>query len=212
MNVLLVFDMDGTLLHGTTATVQIATALDRLPDLIELEQSFAAGALSTYDFAVAAFELYQGLTTTLVADIFARSPWLTGIAEVMADIRARGERSLVVTMSPNFFAELLRTHGVDQVRASTFPPLPLRELPVREAILTPADKVSIVEEALAAANVDPDRCVAYGDSASDLPLFGLLRHTVAVNATPQLRRIAAVASDGTDLWPPYRAGRALLTA
>jgi phosphoserine phosphatase len=54
--------------------------------------------------------------------------------------------------------------------------------------------------------------VAYGDSASDVPLFGWLRHSVAVNATPQLRRLAAVAVDGTDLRPAYQAARDLLTA
>ena len=42
-----VFDMDGTLLHGTTAGVEIARRLGCLPDLLDLEASFAAGTMDT---------------------------------------------------------------------------------------------------------------------------------------------------------------------
>jgi phosphoserine phosphatase len=210
VGVLHVFDMDGTLLVGTTASIEIARAFGRLPELVELETAFAAGGLTTYAFAVATADLYRGLTAGAVAEIFAGCAWLPGIAEVAADIRRRGERSLVVTLSPDFFAGLLTGLGLDEVRASTFPPLPLRRLPEPSHILTPADKVTVVEQVLAREGLARDRCVAYGDSLSDLPLFAHLEHTVAVNATPELRRVASVGVDCDDLWPAYRAGRELV--
>jgi phosphoserine phosphatase len=52
--------------------------------------------------------------------------------------------------------------------------------------------------------------VAYGDSSSDVPLFQLLPHTVAVNATPALREIAAASYEGNDLRGAYALGRSLL--
>jgi phosphoserine phosphatase len=210
MTTLHVFDMDGTLLRGTTASIEIARALNRLPDLLDLEKSFAEGLLTTYEFAVAAYDLYRELADSTVEEIFAASPWMTGLAEVMADIRRRGEFSLVITMSPAFFADLLTTKGVAEVRASRFPPLPMRQPPDPAAILTPTDKVPIVGEVLARHGISPQRCVAYGDSSSDLPLFGQVRRSVAVNATPQLRGVAAVSFDGLDLWGAYQAGRHLL--
>jgi phosphoserine phosphatase len=210
MTVLHVFDMDGTLLAGTTASVEIARALGQLPVLMELEQEFLTGGLTTYQFAVRAWEVYAGLTVESTAEIFRGCPWLSGIDEVTADIRARGERSAVVTMSPDFFAGLLLELGMDEVRASRFPKLPLREPPAESGILVPADKVAIVDALLRRHGLDADRCVAYGDSASDIPLFGHLRHTVAVNATPELRRVAASTVDCTDLPTAYRAGRHLL--
>lgn len=73
---------------------------------------------------------------------------------------------------------------MDEVRASRFPLLPMRQLPARSAILVPADNVATFDEILAREGLDRDRCVAYGDSASDVPLFGHLRHTVAVKAPP----------------------------
>jgi phosphoserine phosphatase len=210
VTVLHVFDMDGTLLRGTSASLEIARDMNRVPDLLELEQSFAAGGLSTYDFAVAAFDLYRGLDRAGVAGIFDGSPWMTGIERVTADIRRRGERSMVITMSPNFFADLLLGMGVDEVRASCFPPLPMSELPDRSAILGPEDKVRLVDDALTGHGWSRWSCIAYGDSASDVPLFRHLPLSVAVNATPQLRRLATTSADGDDLQVAYQAGRRLL--
>jgi phosphoserine phosphatase len=53
-------------------------------------------------------------------------------------------------------------------------------------------------------------CVAYGDSTSDVELFRELRRTVAVNATPATKALAAKAYEGHDMWEAYQIGRALL--
>jgi phosphoserine phosphatase len=58
--------------------------------------------------------------------------------------------------------------------------------------------------------VGQDDCVAYGDSASDIPLFRRLRNTVAVNGTNSLKAVAAASYDGTDLRGAYQRGRGLL--
>jgi phosphoserine phosphatase len=50
-----VFDMDGTLLHGTTASVLLAAALGRPDSLDVLEERFAAGALTTVEFVASRF-------------------------------------------------------------------------------------------------------------------------------------------------------------
>jgi phosphoserine phosphatase len=210
VTVLHVFDMDGTLLRGTTASIEIARALGHLPALLQLEQAFTSGRLTTYEFAVQAYEVYAGLTPQRVADIFRDCQWMSGIPEVISDIRARGEYSLAITMSPNFFADLLQSLGVNEVRASRFPPLPLRELPKESGILAPADKVTIVSNVLLRHGLSPLQCVAYGDSASDLPLFRHLPHTVAVNATPMLREVAARSVDCDDLRAAYWEARAML--
>jgi hypothetical protein len=121
---LFVFDMDGTLLTGTTASVRLAAALDASEALQALEARFAAGALDTRGFAGEVHELFATLVPAQVAEAFDAAPWLTGMADVFADIRARGERSLVITMSPDFFARHLLALGADQVHGSRFPAPP----------------------------------------------------------------------------------------
>ena len=204
MSHLHVFDMDGTLLRGTTASMEIARRLGCLPDLIRLEASFAAGTLDTPGFAAKICRLWHTLTPALVADVFSHAPWISGLPDVLADIRRRNERSVVVTMSPDFFADRLLAFGVDEVVASCFPPLPFHSELDPAGILSPADKVTAVERIRTALGLDQDACIAYGDSGSDIPLFSKLRHTVAVNADDRLRKLARFHYDGDDLHAAYR--------
>src|SRR5262249_42966982 len=85
-NGLHVFDMDGTLLGGTTASLQIAAALGGVEALTALEHSFGRGELDTRGFALAIRELWAALTPAHVVAAFDGSPWLSGIREVCADI------------------------------------------------------------------------------------------------------------------------------
>ena len=205
-----IFDMDGTLLTGTTANLEIARELGTLEELLALEARFAAGEIDTRAFSAAIHALWTELTPAVVTAAFSGGPWLAGIEEVCADIRARGERSAVITMSPDFFARALLDLGFDEVVASRFPELPFREPLDPAGVLTPADKVRVVGELCAAYGLTRDRCVAYGDSMSDAPLFRHLGHTVAVNADRHLDGLAAVAYRGSDLTAAYRLGRELL--
>ena len=212
MTALHVFDMDGTLLRGTTAPIEISRRVGRLEPLAELERGFAAEEISAAEFAVEMRALWEDLTVELVAEVVAAAPWIDGIEDVCADIAERGERSMLITMSPAFFAEHLRDRGIDVVRASLFPPLPFAAPIDPTGILNPADKVRLTEAERAAHGLPRDACVAYGDSMSDLPLFGVLQNTVAVNADPALERAARVAYRGEDLREAYAQGRAMLDA
>ncbi|GAA1523821.1 hypothetical protein GCM10009678_01310 [Actinomadura kijaniata] len=212
MTLLHVFDMDGTLLTGTTASLEVARRVGTLPQLRELEDRFAAGTLDTRGFSAELRRLWGDLTAEQVAAAYRGAAWMAGIAEVCADIRARGEHSAVITMSPDFFARHLLELGFDEVVASRFPPLPFTG-PLEPAdVLTPEDKVRLTDGLLAARGLTRGDCVAYGDSMSDAPLFRHLSHTVAVNADHHLADLAALDYRGTDLWEAYRLARTLLPA
>jgi len=210
MSALHVFDMDGTLLRGTTASIELSRRLDRLEPLAELEAGFAAERITAAEFAMEMRALWTELSPELVAEVVSASPWIDGIQEVCADIAQRGERSMLITMSPDFFAEHLLDFGVDVVAASRFPALPFAQPIDPAGILEPADKVRLAEEERLAHGLTPADCVAYGDSMSDLPLFGVLQNTVAVNADENLERVAAVAYRGDSLLDAYALARKLL--
>lgn len=211
MGTLHIFDMDGTLLTGTTANLEVARHLGTLPELHRLEARFAAGDVDTRGFSAAIHRLWHDLTPDTVATAYTTATWLNGIAEVCADIRARGEHSAVITMSPDFFARHLLDLGFDDVIASRFPPLPFTEPLDLDGVLTPADKVTITEDLRTRHRLPPDRCIAYGDSMSDAPLFRHLANTVAINADHHLADIAALDYRGDDLTQAYALARTLLT-
>jgi phosphoserine phosphatase len=77
-------------------------------------------------------------------------------------------------------------------------------------VVTPESKVPIAIELMKSHGVTSEDCVAYGDSSSDIPLFKVMPHTVAVNGVPALRQIAAASYEGNNLWGAYTLGRLLL--
>lgn len=120
---------------------------------------------------------------------------------MLSDIAERGEHAVLITMSPDFFAQHFARWGME-VFASAFPPPPFRRPLAEDGILTPADKPRLCAALQQRLGVG-EEVVAYGDSHSDLPLFQVARHTVAVNATAPLRAHATVDYVGRDLRVPY---------
>jgi phosphoserine phosphatase len=116
---------------------------------------------------------------------------------------------MVITMSPNFFADLLLDWQFNSVEASRFPALPLYGTLDEAMILTPEDKPRLVAGYADSLKLQPHECVAYGDSTSDAPLFNALPNTVAVNATASLEQAASAIYRGGDLFEAYRLGRSL---
>ncbi|GAA2064846.1 hypothetical protein GCM10009801_09780 [Streptomyces albiaxialis] len=207
------FDLDGTLLHGSAAPVEISQQLGVEREIRELERAFAARELAPSEFAVRACALWSELTDEVVERAFTGAPWLEGIREVWADIRSRGERCAVISLSPDFFVRRLLGWGADAARASRWPVLapgaeaeagPYPREPVDPAgILTPAAKVKIARELCAEFGIPATECVAYGDSLSDAELFAEVPVSVAVNADHHVRELASHQYSGRDLREAY---------
>ena len=198
-----VFDLDGTLIHGSTASLEIAKITGTTVELAELERSFGAGKIGTRQFAHAIGQLWRGLSHETVEQAMHGTPFLSGITEVIQDIRARGERSALITMTPNFFADRMSVFGFDHIAGSVFPALPLAEDPNPELILVPESKVSITATWLKLYGLSWSECVAYGDSLSDLPLFAQLENTIAINASESLQALSSHVYTGGSLWEAY---------
>ncbi|RYC44066.1 hydrolase [Pectobacterium zantedeschiae] len=207
MSLLHVFDMDGTLLRGTTASMEIAKVLGCVKELQNLEHDFSRGIINTQQFAMQIFYLWNELTPDSVSKAAHSAPWINNVRKVLRDIRSRGEKSLVITMSPDFFANHLLSMGVDIVKASKFPQLPFNEALNPDYILCPEDKVSITDDELSHHGFNRDQCIAYGDSASDIPLFHALKNTVSVNGDQHIVPWARVNYEGENMWEAYLLAR-----
>lgn len=207
-----VFDMDGTILPNTTASVLVAERCGTHAELRDFELAFRHGVLDTAAFALRLFEIWKHLDIDTVKAAFQEATWLARVPEVVTDIRRRNEHCIVITMWPDFFASLLLDWGFSAVEASRFPALPFQGDLDTMGILRPEDKPGLVEQHCARLGITADQCVAYGDSMSDAALFATLRHTVAVNSDRNLEGLARCSYRGADLWEAYQMGRALLTA
>lgn len=196
------FDLDGTLIRGSAAAVEISRQLGLVDEIAALEEGFLQG-LTPDEFAVRARELWFALTPDQVAAAFEGAPWLAGIREVWADIRDRGDRCAVISLSPDFFVERLLDWGVDAAHGSRWPAVPFTEPIHRPGILDASAKVRIARKLCAEYGVDPADCVAYGDSMSDAELFAIVPETVAVNADHHLAGLSRHSYAGGDLREAY---------
>ncbi|MFD7668251.1 HAD family hydrolase [Streptomyces sp. NPDC059788] len=208
MGKLHLFDMDGTLLYGSAAAVEISRQLGLDREIAELERAFSAGEVTPPRFAELACALWAGLTEELVTAAFDGAPWLAGIREVWADIRRRGERCAVISLSPGFFVERLSGWGADAARGSRWPALPFREPVEPDGILSASAKVRIADELCAEFGLSRSDCVAYGDSMSDTALFAAVPASVAVNADHHVSGLASYVYEGRDLREAYELVRA----
>ncbi|WP_326797018.1 HAD-IB family phosphatase [Streptomyces sp. NBC_01808] len=203
MSRLHIFDMDGTLLHGSSANIEMARQLGLVAEFQALDAAFGAGEIDTYDYAEHAHGMWSSLTPEILGRAFAGAPWLAGIREVWADITDRGEHCAVISLAPGFFVERLLEWGVHAAHGSRFPALPFREPVDMAGILGPPDKVRIADLLCAEYGLTRADCVAYGDSMSDTDLFAVVPRSVAVNADHHVSGLASHAYSGRDLREAY---------
>ncbi|MFI5667917.1 HAD family hydrolase [Streptomyces sp. NPDC051704] len=198
------FDLDGTLMYGSAAPVEISRQLGLSAEIAELERAFGAQAMGPHEFSVAVHALWAGLTPAHVRAAFDGAPWLTGIREVWREIRERGEYCAVVSLSPSFFVELLLEWGAHAAHGSVFPAVPFTRPVDAAGILTPEGKVTVADRLCAQFGVSRADCVAYADSATDAVLFDAVSVSVAVNSRPFLAERATHVYQGRDLREAYQ--------
>ncbi len=204
--------MDGTLLPGTTASLEIARQVGGQDWLHALELDFRQGLLDTKGFAAALHAGWTGLTPQVVLAAFETAPELRRIRATVEALHERGDHAAVLSMSPDFFVSHFTAYGFDRAIGSRFPALPFRRALDHDGILTFEDKPRLVTELCHRLGTDPARVVAYGDSQSDVPLFGRAAVSVAVNADHHAARMASVSYDGDDLYEAYQLGLGVLGA
>ncbi|MFJ7064233.1 HAD family hydrolase [Streptomyces sp. NPDC101115] len=197
------FDLDGTLIRGSAAAVEISRQLGVSAEIEKLEQEFLLRGLTPDEFAVRAHALWADLTLEHVTAAFEGAPWLAGIQEVWAELRAEGDHCAVISLSPDFFVERLLDWGLDAAHGSRWPAVPFTEPIHRPGILDASAKVRIAGELCARFGVETADCVAYGDSMSDAELFAIVPETVAVNADRHLVDLARHRYAGGDLREAY---------
>jgi HAD superfamily phosphoserine phosphatase-like hydrolase len=201
-----VFDMDGTLLAGS-ACLDLSARAGYLSSVEEMEEAWGRGEIGHVEFYDLLIPLWSELTHEDVDETFAKAGWIEGLRDVFADIRSRGERSAVVSLSPHFFVRRLQAWGLDYPFGAG---VEIGEPVLPERVYVPETKVNVVADLLAELRLGEDRCVVYGDSSSDVPLFQRFPNSIAVNASSSLLPFANVTYEGPDLTTAYALGRALL--
>jgi phosphoserine phosphatase len=195
-----VFDLDGTLLRGTSVSLYLAQRIGRGDAVAELERRFRAHEISNRVVADTTASWFAGRAHAAVWEELAGAPWIGGLEETMAELVAAGSRLLLATVTWRFAAEALRQRcGFDDV-CGTGMHAPGGRLSGRVSrYFDELDKLRFVEQWCARCNIDLEGVAAVGDSRSDVPLFRRVGMAIALNATEDARAAAAHSIDSDDL-------------
>jgi phosphoserine phosphatase len=194
------FDMDGTLIRGTSAAAFMAARLDHVAEATELERLYELGQLTAPHFAETIAHRFLGLSIVEVERHFDEVPLIGGIAETVAALRRLGIPCVISTVSYGFYAGvLMRRFGFDAHCGSVMHELEGVLQGRMHAYCTADDKKCFVENFAAARGIPMAEVAHVGDSISDLPLFAAVGRAVALNATSAARAAAHHAVDTENL-------------
>ncbi len=194
------FDLDGTLLRRTTVLRLFAQHLGQAEAVAELERAFTAGEISDSVVADRSAAWLAGRTTSEIRTALAAGSWIDGIDETLQTLSDAGTHVLLATITWRFAAELLRErYGFAAVSGT--------ELQNIDGVLggnvtryfDKYDKARFVEDWCAERGFTMAQVAAVGDSRLDVPLFGRVDRSVALNATLEARRAASCVIDTEDL-------------
>lgn len=106
------FDLDGTLVQGTTVSQHLADRFDQSEQMAELERRYANGEISNSVVAEETARCYRGIALPHVVLKLRDIACIEGIDSTLETLRERGVESLLGTVTWRFAAEEFgRRHG-----------------------------------------------------------------------------------------------------
>ena len=196
----IVFDLDGTLLRGTSVSLLLAQWLGQAEEMAELERAFHAHEISNSVVADTSAGWLAGRSTADAWRVLTDGTWIAGMAETFRALTDAGVSLLLGTITWSFAAGMLRErYGFAAVSGT--------EMRVNDGILSGIvtryfdehDKVRFVEKWCVQNGFSMSQVAAVGDSRSDVPLFRRAGMSIALNATPDARAAATHTLDTDDL-------------
>lgn len=195
-----VFDLDGTLLPGTTASRVIAESMGHQAAVEKLERLYRTYAISNHDCTTREGALFAGTDLAQIREHLRDAPWIGGLRETFVALTEAGCTLLLATLAWRFITDALEYRP-------WFAAVCGAEMELAGSVLSGApsrhfdddDKLRFVECWCSAHGYQLTDVAAVGDSRSDVPLFRKVGTAIALNATSEARAAADHLLDTDDL-------------
>lgn len=194
------FDVDGTLVYGTSSSQHLAGYLGHADSLRELEDAYATKGMHNSEVAVHDARAYAGRTAADLRPWLQELPLVSGIQEVVGWCREQDLAPYLATLAWEPVGRYLcDTYGF---AGACGPCLALVDDAYTGEVrkhFTEFDKRDFGLRTAADLGLRASDCAAVGDSRSDLPLFAEVGFSVGFNATQAVQEVATVSLSGADL-------------
>ena len=196
---LIAFDMDSTLIN-IECVDEIADAVGRKAEVAAITEAAMRGEITDFkDSLRRRVALLKGVPATHLESVYAERLRLNpGVEAFVAACQAAGLKTLLVSGGFSYFSERIRHRlGLDFARANV--------LQIEHGRLTGAlverpwgdicdgdEKRRVVLEVCELMGIDPDRSIAVGDGANDLPMMRVAGLSICFHGKPAVREQAMI--------------------
>lgn len=194
------FDVDGTLVPGTSSSQFLGARLGHLDALAEAEERYRSGEIDNAEVSVLDAKAWTGCTEEEIQAWLSDLPLVDGIIDVVARCRELSLAPYLATLA----WEPVGTYLCDSFgfEGACGPQLVSAGGAYSGAVAAHLDEFGKRDYALNIARrlgLDASSCAAVGDSRSDLPLFNEVGLSIAFNADGALAAGSDVVITGGDL-------------
>jgi phosphoserine phosphatase len=204
---LVAFDMDSTLIN-IECVDEIAEAAGRKAEVAAITEAAMRGEIADYkDSLRRRLALLRGVPVTALEQVYAQHLQLNpGVETFVHACRHAGLKTLLVSGGFTFFSDRVRQRlGLDFARANV--------LEIEDGRLTGRlvdrpwgdivdgnEKRRVVLEVCELMGIAPERAIAVGDGANDLPMMAVAGLSIAYHPKPAVQALAMVSilSGGMD--------------
>ena len=200
------FDMDSTLI-SIECVDEIAAAAGKKAEVAAITEAAMRGEIADYKESLRRrVALLRGVPADALQTVYdTRLRLNPGAERLVATCKSAGLKTLLVSGGFTFFSDRVRDRlGIDFTRSNV--------LEIADGALTGrmvdqpwgdicdgTEKRRMLLETCAALGIEPQRAIAIGDGANDLPMMAAAGLSVAYHAKPRVRAAAAVALDSGGL-------------
>lgn len=172
------FDLDGTLVKGTTFGF-LSRNLGFYRPIKELEDRFLAGEISFETCITRQFQLMKGLQLNEAYRIMDGLPKIAGIPEAVQKLKSAGLELIILTDNPDALALYFTRYGFDGAIGSKAKVIDGRLTGELEPL---NDKSTGLAEYLQGREFGFEECIHIGDWTNDIPVFRKVGYAIALNA------------------------------
>ena len=196
------FDMDSTLI-SIECVDEIAAVAGKKAEVAAITEAAMRGEIADYKESLRRrVALLRGVPADALQTVYdTRLRLNPGAERLVATCKSAGLKTLLVSGGFTFFSDRVRDRlGIDFTRSNV--------LEIADGALTGrmvdqpwgdicdgTEKRRMLLETCAAIGIDPQRAIAIGDGANDLPMMAAAGLSVAYHAKPKVRAAATVAID-----------------
>ncbi len=195
------FDLDGTLITGTSSAEHLSTKMGDSDKIRDYEEKYSTGQISNVEFGEFDASRYRGYSKSEIYAHLEDVPLINHIAETVEFFGTLKIPCVISTMAWDFIGEFMALrYGFSDWSG---PSLELDENGKFTGNVSTyfheTEKITFIESICQKNDISISEVMHIGDSRSDFPLFGAAGHSIAFNGCKDARRLAAVSVKSTSL-------------